>query len=176
GPLSLCPHRISDYMDLSPAEVVGQSCYHFVHVEDVDSIRQSHEDLLRKGQVVTGYYRWLQRHGGFLWLQSCATISINHKMPHDRNVIWVNYVLRYLSFFHFGMLGAGVWWVPWGPPGGAAETCRGPQEHLGTIPGNTDEPPEEEEPPHSIQWPESGGRGQNLRRKWRWMDWRQGRD
>ncbi|XP_051789965.1 neuronal PAS domain-containing protein 1 isoform X1 [Erpetoichthys calabaricus] len=88
-----CENRISDYMDLSPAEVVGQSCYHFVHVEDVDSIRQSHEDLLRKGQVVTGYYRWLQRHGGFLWLQSCATISINHKMPHDRNVIWVNYVL-----------------------------------------------------------------------------------
>lgn len=31
-------------MDLSPAEVVGHTCYHFIHVEDLDNIRQSHED------------------------------------------------------------------------------------------------------------------------------------
>lgn len=31
-------------MDLSPAEVVGNTCYHFIHVEDLDNIRQSHED------------------------------------------------------------------------------------------------------------------------------------
>ncbi|KAI1893248.1 hypothetical protein AGOR_G00121750 [Albula goreensis] len=91
--VTYCENRISEYMDLSPAEVVGHTCYHFIHVEDLDSVRQSHEDLLRKGQVVTGYYRWLQRRGGFLWVQSCATVSINHKAPHDRNVIWVNYVL-----------------------------------------------------------------------------------
>ncbi|KAL2096375.1 hypothetical protein ACEWY4_008523 [Coilia grayii] len=91
--VTYCENRISEYMDLSPAEVVGQTCYHFIHVEDLDNIRQSHEDLLRKGQVVTGYYRWLQRRGGYLWVQSCATVSINHKAPHERNIIWVNYVL-----------------------------------------------------------------------------------
>lgn len=36
--------RISEYMDLSPAEVVGRTCYHFIHAEDLDTIRQSHED------------------------------------------------------------------------------------------------------------------------------------
>nr|XP_006627773.1 PREDICTED: neuronal PAS domain-containing protein 1 isoform X1 [Lepisosteus oculatus]XP_015196457.1 PREDICTED: neuronal PAS domain-containing protein 1 isoform X1 [Lepisosteus oculatus] len=91
--VTYCENRISDYMDLSPAEVIGHSCYRFVHVQDLDRLRQSHEDLLRKGQVVTGYYRWLQRRGGFLWVQSCATVSINMKTPHDRNIIWVNYVL-----------------------------------------------------------------------------------
>ncbi|XP_053362791.1 neuronal PAS domain-containing protein 1 [Clarias gariepinus] len=91
--ITYCENRISEYMDLSPAEVVGHTCYHFIHVEDLDTIRQSHEDLLRKGQVVTGYYRWLQRRGGYLWVQSCATVSINHKAPHERNVIWVNYIL-----------------------------------------------------------------------------------
>uniref|UniRef100_A0A3Q0SQC3 Neuronal PAS domain-containing protein 1 n=1 Tax=Amphilophus citrinellus TaxID=61819 RepID=A0A3Q0SQC3_AMPCI len=85
--------NISEYMDLTPAEVVGHTCYHFIHVEDLENLRQSHEDL-RKGQVVTGYYRWLQRRGGYLWIQSTATVSINHKAPHERNVIWVNYVLR----------------------------------------------------------------------------------
>ncbi|XP_062872735.1 neuronal PAS domain-containing protein 1 [Trichomycterus rosablanca] len=91
--ITYCENRISEYMDLSPAEVVGHTCYYFIHVEDLDTIRQSHEDLLRKGQVVTGYYRWLQKRGGYLWVQSCATVSINHKAPHERNVIWVNYIL-----------------------------------------------------------------------------------
>ncbi|XP_029964679.1 neuronal PAS domain-containing protein 1 isoform X2 [Salarias fasciatus] len=91
--VTYCENRISEYMDLTPAEVVGHTCYHFIHVEDLENLRQSHEDLLRKGQVVTGYYRWLQRRGGYLWIQSTATVSINHKAPHERNVIWVNYVL-----------------------------------------------------------------------------------
>uniref|UniRef100_A0A8C9WD30 Neuronal PAS domain-containing protein 1 n=1 Tax=Scleropages formosus TaxID=113540 RepID=A0A8C9WD30_SCLFO len=91
--VTYCENRISEYMDLSPAEVVGHTCYQFIHAEDLNTLRQSHEDLLRKGQVVTGYYRWLQRRGGFQWVQSCATVSVNHKAPHERNVIWVNYVL-----------------------------------------------------------------------------------
>ncbi|XP_070762240.1 neuronal PAS domain-containing protein 1 isoform X2 [Enoplosus armatus] len=91
--VTYCENRISEYMDLTPAEVVGHTCYHFIYVEDLENLRQSHEDLLRKGQVVTSYYRWLQRRGGYLWIQSSATVSINHKAPHERNVIWVNYVL-----------------------------------------------------------------------------------
>ncbi|KAM9812534.1 neuronal PAS domain-containing protein 1 isoform 1-T1 [Syngnathus typhle] len=91
--VTYCENRISDYMDLTPAEVVGRTCYHFIYVEDLENLRQSHEDLLRKGQVVTGYYRWLQKRGGYLWIQSTATVSINHKAPHERNVIWVNCVL-----------------------------------------------------------------------------------
>lgn len=39
-----CLYRISEYMDLTPAEVVGHTCYHFIHVEDLENIRQSHED------------------------------------------------------------------------------------------------------------------------------------
>lgn len=31
-------------MDLTPAEVVGHTCYHFIYVEDLENLRQSHED------------------------------------------------------------------------------------------------------------------------------------
>ncbi|XP_074872400.1 neuronal PAS domain-containing protein 1 [Carettochelys insculpta] len=88
-----CESRISDYMDLCPSELVGKSCYQFIHGEDVEGIRQSHLDVLKKGQVVTRYYRWLQKHGGFVWIQSCATISVNVKNPSERNMVWVNYIL-----------------------------------------------------------------------------------
>ncbi|XP_048357710.1 neuronal PAS domain-containing protein 1 [Sphaerodactylus townsendi] len=89
-----CESRISDYMDLCPSELVGKSCYRFIHGEDVEGIRQSHLDLLNKGQVVTRYYRWLQKNGGFVWVQSCATISVNVKNPSEKNMVWVNYILR----------------------------------------------------------------------------------
>nr|XP_005996103.1 PREDICTED: neuronal PAS domain-containing protein 1 [Latimeria chalumnae] len=88
-----CESRVSDYMDMSPADLIGKSCYHFVHGEDVEGIRHSHLDLLKKGQVVTKYYRWLQKAGGYIWLQSCATISVNVKNPSERNIVWVNYIL-----------------------------------------------------------------------------------
>ncbi|XP_032872752.1 neuronal PAS domain-containing protein 3-like, partial [Amblyraja radiata] len=88
-----CENRISDYMDLCTADVVGKNCYHFIHAEDVEGIRHSHLDLLNKGQVVTKYYRWMQKNGGYMWVQSSATISINVKNGNEKNIIWVNHVL-----------------------------------------------------------------------------------
>lgn len=42
---------------------------------------------------MTGYYRWLQRAGGFVWLQSVATVAVSGKSPGERHVLWVSYVL-----------------------------------------------------------------------------------
>uniref|UniRef100_A0A8C1HCT9 Neuronal PAS domain-containing protein 3 n=1 Tax=Cyprinus carpio carpio TaxID=630221 RepID=A0A8C1HCT9_CYPCA len=88
-----CENRISDYMDLTPVDIVGKRCYHFIHAEDVEGIRQSHLDLMNKGQCVTKYYRWIQKNGGYIWIQSSATIAINAKNGNEKNIIWVNYVL-----------------------------------------------------------------------------------
>ncbi|KAI5256944.1 neuronal PAS domain-containing protein 1 isoform X5 [Manis pentadactyla] len=88
-----CESRVGDHMDLGPSELVGRSCYQFVHGQDAARIRQSHLDLLDKGQVMTGYYRWLQRAGGFVWLQSVATVAVSGKSPGERHVLWVSHVL-----------------------------------------------------------------------------------
>lgn len=52
---------------------------------------------MNKGQCVTKYYRWIQKNGGYIWIQSSATIAINAKNANEKNIIWVNYVLRYMS-------------------------------------------------------------------------------
>ncbi|XP_069586643.1 neuronal PAS domain-containing protein 3 isoform X4 [Ranitomeya imitator] len=88
-----CENRVSDYMDLNAVDLMGKRCYHFIHAEDVEGIRHSHLDLLNKGQCVTKYYRWMQKNGGYIWVQSCATISFNAKNANERNIIWVNYIL-----------------------------------------------------------------------------------
>lgn len=36
--------RVSDHMDMGPSELVGRSCYQFVHGQDATRIRQSHLD------------------------------------------------------------------------------------------------------------------------------------
>ncbi|XP_064147921.1 neuronal PAS domain-containing protein 3 [Loxodonta africana] len=122
-----CENRISDYMDLTPVDIVGKRCYHFIHAEDVEGIRHSHLDsdgdkdvpkvgdvdectlpssghpagallgcaqllryypMLNKGQCVTKYYRWMQKNGGYIWIQSSATIAINAKNANEKNIIW----------------------------------------------------------------------------------------
>uniref|UniRef100_A0A8C7FXZ6 Neuronal PAS domain protein 3 n=1 Tax=Oncorhynchus kisutch TaxID=8019 RepID=A0A8C7FXZ6_ONCKI len=88
-----CENRISDYMDLTPVDIVGKRCYQFIHAEDVEGIRHIHLDLINKGQCVTKYYRWIQKNGGYIWIQSSATIAINAKNGNEKNIIWVNYVL-----------------------------------------------------------------------------------
>ncbi|KAM6912939.1 neuronal PAS domain-containing protein 3 [Xenentodon cancila] len=88
-----CENRISDYMDLSPVDIVGKKCYQFIHAEDVEGIRKSHLDLMNKGQCVTKYYRWIQKNGGYIWIQSSATIAVNAKNSSEKNIIWINYVL-----------------------------------------------------------------------------------
>ncbi|XP_073466210.1 neuronal PAS domain-containing protein 3 isoform X6 [Aquarana catesbeiana] len=93
-----CENRVSDYMDLNAVDLMGKRCYHFIHAEDVEGIRHSHLDLLNKGQCVTKYYRWMQKNGGYIWVQSCATIAINAKNANERNIIWVNYILSLLEY------------------------------------------------------------------------------
>ncbi|XP_023391105.1 neuronal PAS domain-containing protein 1 isoform X2 [Pteropus vampyrus] len=39
-----CESRVSEHMDLGPSELVGRSCYQFVHGQDAARIRQSHLD------------------------------------------------------------------------------------------------------------------------------------
>ena len=55
--------------------------------------------VLTQGQCVTKYYRWMQKNGGYIWIQSSATIAINAKNANEKNIIWVNYLLRYISKF-----------------------------------------------------------------------------
>lgn len=43
---------------------------------------------------MTKYYRWIQKNGGYIWIQSSATIAVNVKNASEKNIIWVNYVLR----------------------------------------------------------------------------------
>ncbi|XP_045429662.1 neuronal PAS domain-containing protein 1 isoform X2 [Pipistrellus kuhlii] len=138
------PGLVSEHMDLGPAELVGRSCYQFVHGQDAARIRRSHLDLLDKGQVVTGYYRWLQRAGGFVWLQSAASVALGGKSPGERHVLWVSYVLSQAEGGHTPLDAFQL------PASAAAEDTAGPApepaEPASPVRGEQAAPPGEEAP------------------------------
>merc|ERR1719495_581812 len=56
-------------------------------------MRLSHLTLLHKGQASTRYFRWLTRAGGWVWVQSYATIVHNSRSSRPHCIVSVNYVL-----------------------------------------------------------------------------------
>ena len=53
--------------------------------------------MFSKGQTETGMYRFLAKHGGYVWVQTQATVIYNTKTEKPEYVVCVNYVIRYVS-------------------------------------------------------------------------------
>jgi len=88
-----CEPKVSELLDYTADDLTGQSLYALCHGEDVHKMRKTHEDLLNKGQVMSNYYRIMNKTGGYSWMQSCATLICNTKNSDEQSIICVNYVL-----------------------------------------------------------------------------------
>ncbi|XP_044581468.1 protein trachealess isoform X3 [Cotesia glomerata] len=88
-----CEPKVSELLDYTADELTGKSMYGLCHGEDAHRLRKSHVDLINKGQVLTHYYRLMNKSGGYTWVQTCATVVCNSKNAEEQNVICVNYVI-----------------------------------------------------------------------------------
>ncbi|KAH1029460.1 protein trachealess isoform X5 [Dendroctonus ponderosae] len=88
-----CEPKVIDLLDYTPEELTGRNLYSLCHGEDANKLRKCHIDLINKGQVLTHYYRIMNKNGGYTWLQTCATVVCNSKNAEEQNIICVNYVL-----------------------------------------------------------------------------------
>ncbi|XP_076820158.1 single-minded homolog 2-like isoform X1 [Clavelina lepadiformis] len=85
--------KVSDLLGYEPQDLVEKTLYHYVYTDDVISLREAHHKLLSKGQVITKYYRFLTRNGGWVWIQSHVTIVHNTRSSRPHCIVSVNYVL-----------------------------------------------------------------------------------
>lgn len=53
--------------------------------------------VFAKGQATTGQYRMMAKKGGFVWVETQATVIYNPKNSQPQCIVCVNYVLRYGS-------------------------------------------------------------------------------
>lgn len=98
-----CEPKVSELLDYTADDLTGQSMYALCHGEDVHKMKKTHEDLLNKGQVMSNYYRIMNKNGGYSWMQSCATLICNTKNSDEQSIICVNYVLSGPQFANIVM-------------------------------------------------------------------------
>uniref|UniRef100_A0A3P8Y4W8 Hypoxia-inducible factor 1-alpha n=1 Tax=Esox lucius TaxID=8010 RepID=A0A3P8Y4W8_ESOLU len=88
-----CDERITELMGYNPEDLLNRSVYEYYHALDSDHLTKTHHNLFTKGQVSTGQYRMLAKRGGFVWLETQATVIYNNKNSQPQCVVCVNYVL-----------------------------------------------------------------------------------
>ncbi|XP_056332157.1 single-minded homolog 1-A [Danio aesculapii] len=85
--------RVAELTGYEPQDLIEKTLYHHVHSCDTFHLRCAHHLLLVKGQVTTKYYRFLAKQGGWVWVQSYATIVHNSRSSRPHCIVSVNYVL-----------------------------------------------------------------------------------
>ncbi|XP_076334054.1 single-minded homolog 1-like isoform X1 [Tachypleus tridentatus] len=89
--------RVAHLTGYEPQDLIEKTLYHYIHGSDCLNMRYSHHTLLLKGQVTTKYYRFLTKDGGWVWMQSYATIVHNSRSSRPHCIVSVNYVLSDLE-------------------------------------------------------------------------------
>lgn len=90
---SYCDERVTELVGYEPEELLGRSVYEYYHALDSDHLTKAHHDMFTKGQVTTGQYRILAKQGGFVWVETQATVIYNTKNSQPQCIVCVNYVL-----------------------------------------------------------------------------------
>ncbi|KAF7489442.1 Protein trachealess [Sarcoptes scabiei] len=73
-----CEQRVTELLNYCPEELIGRNFYSLIHGQDVSLMKKCHLDLLHKGQSMSGYYRIINKSGGYTWVQTCATLICNN--------------------------------------------------------------------------------------------------
>eukprot|EP00794_Sanderia_malayensis_P017655 gene17655-19410_t len=74
-------------------ELLDKSWYTFIHTSDIDIVKKCHDQMLQKGQCVSGFYRVLTKLGGWIWMKTKGNIVYSNTNFQPQYIININYVV-----------------------------------------------------------------------------------
>ncbi|XP_035229820.1 period circadian protein-like [Stegodyphus dumicola] len=84
---------VFQFTGYTPQQMIEKKLYHFVYGKDILQLQKDHELLIKKGQVVSKYYRLLTKGGGWIWIQSHCTVVHSSRTYRSHSLVALNYVL-----------------------------------------------------------------------------------
>ncbi|XP_061105819.1 hypoxia inducible factor 1 subunit alpha, like 2 isoform X2 [Conger conger] len=87
------PFRVFQLTGYTETDLLGHSVYQYYHASDCQHVHQAHLSLFSKGQTSTGKYRLLVKHGGYVWVETVATVVYNSRTGQLQSVVCINYIL-----------------------------------------------------------------------------------
>ncbi|XP_061166787.1 protein trachealess-like isoform X2 [Saccostrea echinata] len=88
-----CDTLISELSEWSSDDVIGKPIYDLCHPGDLQKMRRAHKDLITKGQVLSDYIRLINKNGGYVWSQMCASTLYSSKTSDVHTVLTIIYIL-----------------------------------------------------------------------------------
>eukprot|EP00111_Clytia_hemisphaerica_P005552 TCONS_00016101-protein len=88
-----CEGKIRKYMNFTAQDIVGMRAYDFYHLKDSHIVQDAHNDCLKSGKCRSLAYRWMNKTGGWVWMQTVGTVISRKTAKGEENqILCVNYI------------------------------------------------------------------------------------
>eukprot|EP00095_Tigriopus_kingsejongensis_P002991 snap_masked-scaffold250_size238258-processed-gene-1.7 protein:Tk02991 transcript:snap_masked-scaffold250_size238258-processed-gene-1.7-mRNA-1 annotation:"aryl hydrocarbon receptor nuclear translocator homolog isoform x11" len=78
GKFTFVDQRVIHLMGYNPRELLGKSCFEFIHNEDQSHMKESFDQVVKmKGQVMNFMYRFRAKNGEWIWLRTNSFAFLN---------------------------------------------------------------------------------------------------
>ena len=87
GKFSFVDQRVTGILGYQPQELLGKSCFDFLHQEDQKPMKENFEQVLKlKGQMMTFMYRFQSKEMNYVWFRTSSFAFIN---PYSNEVEYI---------------------------------------------------------------------------------------
>jgi len=88
--------KLTSLFGYDEKDLIGCSLFQYIHASDAFQLFNSFQKLLSRGEVETRYYRFLNKTGGYFWIQTKASLLTDYNTQKPQTILCVHYLISEL--------------------------------------------------------------------------------
>jgi PAS domain S-box-containing protein len=89
--------RLKHLMGYEKQDLINKLPFEMHHHDDVEPNLECSRGLMQRGEGLSGYYRYMNKFGEYVWMQSRATMMFDTKSGLPSYIVCMNFVIRLLT-------------------------------------------------------------------------------